>query len=47
MKQKAGATLKRDRIRRKYKYVDSTFILFLITIFQIIMVKIIVYMNIN
>lgn len=36
MKKKAGATLKRDRIRRKYKYVDSTFILFLITIFQIV-----------
>lgn len=36
MKKNAGATLKRDRIRRKYKYVDSTFILFLITIFQLV-----------
>lgn len=36
MKKTAGATLRRDRIRRRYKYVDSTFILFLITIFQII-----------
>lgn len=36
MKKNAGATLKRDRIRRKYKYVDSTFILFLITIFQVV-----------
>ena len=32
MKKNAGATLKRDRIRRKYKYVDSSFILFLITL---------------
>ncbi len=36
MKKSAGATLRRDRIRRRYKYVDSTFILFLITIFQLI-----------
>ena len=34
MKKNTGATLKRDRIRKKYKYVDSSFILFLITIFQ-------------
>ena len=36
MKKNAGATLRRDRIRKKYKYVDSSFILFLITIFQVI-----------
>ncbi len=36
MKKNTGASLRRDRIRKKYKYVDSSFILFLITIFQII-----------
>lgn len=36
MKKNTGATLKRDRIRKKYKYVDSSFILFLITIFQVV-----------
>lgn len=36
MKNKTGATPRRDRIRKKYKYVDSTFILFLITIFQVV-----------
>lgn len=36
MKKNTGAALRRDRIRKKYKYVDSSFILFLITIFQII-----------
>lgn len=35
MKKNTGAALRRDRIRKKYKYVDSSFILFLITIFQI------------
>lgn len=34
---KKGSVLStRDRIRKKYKYVDSSFILFLITIFQIV-----------
>ncbi len=36
MKKNTGAALRRDRMRKKYKYVDSSFILFLITIFQII-----------
>lgn len=36
MKKNTGAALRRDRIRKKYKYVDSSFILFLITIFQIV-----------
>ncbi len=36
MSKKTGMTLRRDRIRKKYKYVDSTFILFLVTLFQLI-----------
>lgn len=36
MKKNTKSNLRWDRIRKKYKYVDSTFILFLITIFQVI-----------
>ncbi|MBQ7004853.1 MAG: FtsW/RodA/SpoVE family cell cycle protein [Clostridia bacterium] len=36
MKKGSSMSSRRDKIRKKYKYVDSSFILFLVTVFQVI-----------